>query len=103
MYKEYTRKQIADLLNMPVSTVQLYTDRGLIKPSILSKVSRGHARIYSQADVEAFKIVVMLRRTEMPLRVIQRVLNRSEPVDVIERQARKYVDMFYTLQAVVKG
>lgn len=49
--KPYIRKQVAEVTGVNPTTIQQYTDKGLIIPSYHSPEGRGTTRLYSEEDM----------------------------------------------------
>ena len=68
---EYSIKEAAQMLNIPISTIRYYDKEGLL-PS-LERKSSGY-RAFSERDIETLKIVLWLKKAHMPLKEIARFI-----------------------------
>ena len=85
-------KQVEELTGLTRQNIRYYERQGLLEPA---RADENDYRDYSQKDVERLKLIKMLRMLDMPLPVIQRVLNGEQPLsealqaqqEVLEQQA----------------
>ena len=61
---EYSIKEAAQMLNIPVSTIRYYDKEGLL-PSLERR--RSGYRVFSERDIETLKTVIWLKKAHMPL------------------------------------
>ena len=87
-------KQAAEQSGVSSPNIRFYEKEGLMTPAR----NRGNAyRDYTAGDIRTLKLIRMLRMLDMPLPVIQRVLNGEQPLSealqaqqaVLEQQAAK--------------
>ena len=85
-------KQAAEQSGVSSPNIRFYEKEGLMTPAR----NRGNAyRDYTAGDIRTLKLIRMLRMLDMPLPVIQRVLNGEQPLsealqaqqEVLEQQA----------------
>ena len=85
-------KQVEELTGLTRQNIRYYERQGFLEPA---RTDGNDYRDYSQKDVERLKLIKMLRMLDMPLPVIQRVLNGEQPLTealraqqtVLEQQA----------------
>ncbi|MEK0317805.1 MerR family transcriptional regulator [Cohnella sp. 56] len=65
---EYSIKQVAEKLNLPISTLRYYDREGLMP---LLKRTESGIRKYSETDISWLELVCCLRNTGMPLEEIK--------------------------------
>ena len=75
---EYSIKEAAQMLNIPISTIRYYDKEGLL-PS-LERKSSGY-RAFSERDIETLKIVLWLKKAHMPLKEIARFIQLLQEGD----------------------
>ena len=81
MEKEnYTTGEIAKICNVSRRTVQYYDREGIIQPS---KISEGGRRIYSNEDLQKFKLVILYKNLGLPLKEIKDVLCSENKYKII--------------------
>ena len=70
-------KQAAEQSGVSSPNIRFYEKEGLMTPAR----NRGNAyRDYTAEDIRTLKLIRMLRMLDMPLPVIQRVLNGEQPL-----------------------
>ena len=70
-------KQAAEQSGVSSPNIRFYEKEGLMTPAR----NRGNAyRDYTAGDIRTLKLIRMLRMLDMPLPVIQRVLNGEQPL-----------------------
>ncbi|UCG80778.1 MAG: MerR family transcriptional regulator [Desulfobacterales bacterium] len=73
--KGYIRKQVAAILDMKPHTIQLYTDRGLVKPDVDAPKGRGTRRRYSQRNILELAMIRELGSMGVPLNIVKDILD----------------------------
>lgn len=97
----YTTGEIAKLCNVSKRTVQYYDREGIIRPS---KISEGGRRIYSNEDLQKFKLVILYKNLGLSLKEIKNILYSENKYKVItdiltqqnsklEQQIREMIDL----------
>ena len=76
----YTTGEIAKICNVSRRTVQYYDREGIIQPS---KISEGGRRIYSNEDLQKFKLVILYKNLGLSLKEIKDVLCSENKYKVI--------------------
>ena len=81
-------KQAAEQSGVSSPNIRFYEKEGLMTPAR----NRGNAyRDYTAEDIRTLKLIRMLRMLDMPLPVIQRVLNGEQPLsEALLRHSRRY-------------
>jgi len=85
-----TRKKVADKLStrvekFPAHRVQMYTDRGIIKPDVVNAKGRGTTRKYSNRNLLQIAIIGELREISLSLKDIKRVFDLVEKLNPVDR------------------
>lgn len=80
---EYSIKEAAQMLNIPVSTIRYYDKEGLL-PSLERR--RSGYRVFSERDIETLKVVIWLKKAHMPLKEIARFIQLLKEGDASLRQ-----------------
>ncbi|WP_028316710.1 MerR family transcriptional regulator [Desulfatibacillum aliphaticivorans] len=57
-----TKRDIASKLNLPIRTIQLWTDQGIVDPDIRPAAGKGIARLYSERNALEFAMVKILAK-----------------------------------------
>lgn len=85
----YSIGEVAGMTGISISTLRYYDREGLF-PNIAR--SNGGIRVFSDADLEALRIIECLKMTDMPIKDIKQYLDWCQEGDATLRQRR---DMFY--------
>lgn len=75
---EYTRKEISSITGVSSSSVQVWTDRGVIVPHIENPVGKGTTRLYSSENAIEILIIKELQKFGIPLNLIKSILLHKE-------------------------
>ncbi|WP_028315702.1 MerR family transcriptional regulator [Desulfatibacillum aliphaticivorans] len=59
---ELTKREIAEKLNLPIRTIQLWTDQGIVFPDVRAASGKGIARLYSERNLLEFAMVKILAK-----------------------------------------
>lgn len=77
----YSRKEVASILGINPRTVWLYTEMGLVKPSIDNPHGKGTTRIYSNNDIERVKLIREISEIGLSLSTTATILNTDGFID----------------------
>ena len=72
----YRIQSLAKLADVSVHQLQYWDQTDLLKPSVKQAAGRGHARLYSEEDVKAAKMVGKLRKKGITLQKIRKAVVR---------------------------
>lgn len=91
-HKIYTTGELAALCNVSTRTVQYYDKEGLVRPSQLSE---GGRRIYSEEDVQKFRLVCLYKNLGFSLAEIKNIFISEDAYEVVsdlilQQQQRLY-------------
>lgn len=75
MSKGWTKKQVANLIDIKPSTIQVYVDRGLVVPEVDNPTGKGTRRRYSKRNLLEFLLIKKLGRYGLSLARIERILD----------------------------
>ncbi|WP_100065285.1 MerR family transcriptional regulator [Miniphocaeibacter massiliensis] len=78
--KVYTTGEIAKLCNVSVRTVQYYDKEKIVQPS---ENSTGGRRIYTEEDLEKFKLVCLYKTLGFSLKEIRNILNSENEYTIV--------------------
>lgn len=81
----------ARVVGMNVRTLQRWTDRGMIQPSLGKTQGRGHRDLFSFNDLVAIKTAVRLRERGISLQSIQKALAFLRQYDSAANLANTYL------------
>ena len=76
---KYSTGEVAKLCSVTVRTVQYYDARGIL----ISELSEGGRRLYSEDDLKRMKIICFLRELDLPIGAIAQILKEEHPEKVI--------------------
>lgn len=80
-------KQASEQSGVSAPNIRFYEKEGLLTPAR----RQGNAyRDYTAGDIRTLKLIRMLRMLDVPLPVIQRVLNGEQPLSEALRHSRRY-------------
>jgi DNA-binding transcriptional MerR regulator len=79
--------QIAELLNLQPQTIRFYERHGLVRPRRL-----GRLRIYGKRDLRTLEFVRYLRKLDLPLRSIRRLINDTAEGDSLSLDSARIRD-----------
>lgn len=78
--KTYTTGEIAKLCNVTTRTVQYYDKEEIIQPS---QISEGGRRIYSEKDLQHFRLVCLYKNLGLSLKEIKSILHSENEYKII--------------------
>jgi len=90
----FTPKQVTRLTGVPYSTLNLWANKGLVRPSVAEGLGSGSERVYSVRDLVALKVAFALRKAGVTTRSLEKVvqfLRNSEGMDYPLAEARLIV------------
>ena len=90
----FTPKQVTHLTGVPYSTLNLWANKGLIRPSIAEGVGSGSERVYSLRDLVALKVAFALRKAGVTTKSLEKVvqfLHKHEGMEQPLAEARLIV------------
>ena len=90
----FTPKQVTRLTGVPYSTLNLWANKGLVRPSVAEGLGSGSERVYSIRDLVALKVAFTLRRagvTTSSLEKVVQFLHNTEGMDHPLAEARLIV------------
>jgi DNA-binding transcriptional MerR regulator len=94
----YIRKQVSAILDMKPHTIQLYTDRGLVKPDVHAPKGRGTRRKYSRRNILELAMVRELGSMGVLLSTVKYILANFRNVktygDILEEVEKGRVFLF---------
>lgn len=70
----FTRKKVSELLGISGSSIQMYTDRGIITPKISNPSGRGTIRKYSDENLVELLLIKELQKFGIPLKKIEKII-----------------------------
>ena len=84
---EYSKRDIADLIDRRHRTITYWTDFGLVIPDIQPSQGRGVARLYSDTNLLQFAMIdIMVRELGVSLDTIQGIMNGLRQGSYVDRQ-----------------
>ena len=92
----YSIGDVANMLNIPTSTLRYYDREGLLSNM---KRSRGGIRVFSDMEIGTLRMIECLKSTGMQIKDIKQFLDWCQKGDLTLQQRR---DMFYERRAVVE-
>jgi DNA-binding transcriptional MerR regulator len=92
----YSIGEVANLMGLPTSTLRYYDREGLF---LNVKRSSGGIRVFSDAEVEALKVIECLKTTGMQIKDIKLFLDWCQEGDETLQKRR---DLFYERRAIVQ-
>jgi DNA-binding transcriptional MerR regulator len=90
----FTPKQVTRLTGVPYSTLNLWANKGLIRPSIAEGAGSGSERVYSLRDLVALKVAFALRKAGVTTKSLEKVvqfLHKHEGMEQPLAEARLIV------------
>jgi DNA-binding transcriptional MerR regulator len=90
----FTPKQVIRLTGVPYSTLNLWANKGLVRPSVAEGLGSGSERVYSFRDLVALKVAFTLRRAGVKTSSLEKVvqfLHNTEGMDHPLAEARLIV------------
>jgi len=92
----YSIGDVANMLNIPASTLRYYDREGLLSNM---KRSSGGIRVFSELEIGTLKMIDCLKASGMQIKDIKQFLDWCQEGDATLQQRR---DMFYERRAVVE-
>jgi len=77
---EYTTGELAKLTQVSVRTIQYYDKKNLLKPS---QISGSGKRIYTDADLDKLKLILLLKNLGLSLKAINEILESQNSMKVM--------------------
>ena len=71
--KEYTKKEIAEILNKRVRTITFWTDSGLVVPEIQPSDGKGVRRRFSERNLIEFAMISIMVDMKLNLKAIKHI------------------------------
>jgi len=100
---EYTTGELAKLTQVSVRTIQYYDKKNLLKPSHLYENGK---RIYTEADLNKLKLILLLKNLGLSLKSIDEILDSQNSMKVmnllLEQQLRFLHDQLKTSKDQIK-
>lgn len=90
----FTPRQVTRLTGVPYSTLNLWANKGLLRPSVSEGIGSGSERVYSFRDLVALKVAFALRKagiTTSSLEKVVQFLRNAEGMDHPLAEARLIV------------
>lgn len=78
--KQFTTGEVAKICNISIRTVQFYDKEGIITPSQLSE---GGRRIYTESDVEKFRLACLYKNLGFSLSEIRKIIASEKEHDML--------------------
>ncbi|PVB63823.1 MerR family transcriptional regulator, partial [Salmonella enterica subsp. enterica serovar Muenster] len=77
---QMTTGQVAKVCHVTVRTVQYYDKKGIVSPS---ETSENNRRLYTEADLNQLKIVLILKDMNFSLKEIKALLKSNESINTL--------------------
>ncbi|NLR32099.1 MerR family transcriptional regulator [Levilactobacillus tujiorum] len=77
---KFTTGELAKQAHVSVRTLQYYDKRGLLQPA---EVSEGGRRLYTSADLQRLKLILLLKSMGLKLAAIQEILESAQSTRVL--------------------
>ena len=77
---QMTTGQVAKVCHVTVRTVQYYDKKGIVSPS---ETSENNRRLYTEADLNQLKIVLILKGMNFSLKEIKALLKSNESINTL--------------------
>lgn len=81
----YTRKEVSEKLGISASSIQMYTDKGIITPKVANPSGRGSVRRYSDENLLELLIIKELQKFGIPLKKIDKLIKAKWQMALIWR------------------
>jgi len=94
---EYTTGELAKLAQVSVRTIQYYDQRQLLRPTV---TTTGGRRLYTAADLDRLKLILLLKGLGLSLKSIQAVLASDEATAVLHGLLQAQVAKLQAQQAL---
>jgi len=78
---KFTTGELAKQAHVSVRTLQYYDKRGLLRPT---EISEGGRRLYTVADLQRLKLILLLKGMDLSLAAIQEILDSDQASHVLE-------------------
>jgi len=78
---KFTTGELAKQAHVSVRTLQYYDKRGLLRPT---EISEGGRRLYTAADLQQLKLILLLKGMDLSLAAIQEILDSDQASHVLE-------------------
>ncbi len=78
---KFTTGELAKQAHVSVRTLQYYDKRGLLRPT---EISEGGRRLYTAADLQRLKLILLLKGMDLSLAAIQEILDSDQASHVLE-------------------
>lgn len=100
--KQYTVGEISKKAGVSAHILRHYDKMGLMKPSA---VSENGYRLYTEADLETIQKIVSLRRLDLPLAEIQKLIQIEQLDEIyaaLDLQKKKFLDEIERMQQIIR-
>lgn len=77
---KFTTGELAKQAHVSVRTLQYYDKRGLLRPT---EISEGGRRLYTVADLQRLKLILLLKGMDLSLAAIQEILDSDQASHVL--------------------
>ncbi|MQS77182.1 MerR family transcriptional regulator [Lactobacillus halodurans] len=78
---EYTTGELAKMTQVSVRTIQYYDKKNLLKPS---EIYANGKRIYTDADLNKLKLILLLKNLGLSLKAIKEILKSDNSMEVLD-------------------